>query len=170
MTILFYILISLCLVVVKTTLIPSMPLFVKFYDLLIPIVVYLGFFRSLKEGIPLVLFFGMVMDGLSGGPMGLYLITYAWLYVAILFLSRVLHAGNWLLLSVAVACGVVFEVLILLFYIVFLAPTASLPADAGKTIVLQIVWALTTGPMILMIIDRSQKQIDLWRTKIFADW
>jgi cell shape-determining protein MreD len=170
MTILFYTLVSLCLVVVKTTLIPSLPLLVKFYDLLIPIVVYLGFFRSLKEGIPLVLFFGIVMDGLSGGPAGLYTITYSWLYVAILFLSQVLHSGNWLLLAVAVACGVVFEVLILLFYIVFLAPTASMPVDAVETIVLQIIWALTTGPLILMIIHRSQKQIDRWRTKIFADW
>lgn len=170
MTILFYILVSLCLVVVKTTLIPSLPLLDKFYDLLIPIVVYLGFFRSAKEGVPLVLFFGFIMDSLCGGPVGLYVVTYAWLYAGIFFLARFLRAGNWLLVAVAVACGVVFETLVLLLYMVFLAPNASLPVDVVETIVLQIVWAFITGPMILMIIERSQKQIDLWRSKIFADW
>jgi len=70
MTILFYILVSMCLVLIKTTLIPELPLFDKFYDLLIPIIIYLGFFRNKREGIPICLFFGFIMDSLSGGPMG----------------------------------------------------------------------------------------------------
>jgi cell shape-determining protein MreD len=170
MTILFYFLFSLCLVVIKTTLIPGLPVFAKFYDLLIPIIVYLGFFRSLKEGIPLVLFFGVIMDSLCGGPAGLYPITYAWFYVAICSVARFLQASNWLLLAAAVACGVVFEIVVLLIYMVLLAPNASLPVDTMETIVLQIIWAVLTGPIILMIIDRAQKQIDMWRSKIFADW
>ena len=36
MTILFYILVSLCLVTIKTTLIPALPLFEKFYDGKVP--------------------------------------------------------------------------------------------------------------------------------------
>ena len=56
MTILFYILVSLCLVLIKTTLIPALPLLNKFYDLLIPIIIYLSLFRSLREGIPIILF------------------------------------------------------------------------------------------------------------------
>lgn len=170
MTILFYILVSLCLVVVKTTLVPSLPLLAKFYDLLIPIIVYLGYFRSAKEGVPLILFFGIIMDSLCGGPIGLYTITYIWMYVAVFFLARFLHAGNWLMVAATVACGVVFEILVLLAYLMLLAPNASLPVDALDTIVLQIVWALLTAPIILIIIDRAQKQIDQWRSKIFADW
>ena len=64
MTILFYILVSLCLVIVKTTLIPALPMFNKFYDLLIPIIIYLSLFRPLREGIPIILFFGVIMDSL----------------------------------------------------------------------------------------------------------
>ena len=169
MTIFFYIMVSICLVIIKTTLIPGIPLFAKFYDLLIPIVIYLAFFRSIKESIPIILFFGMIMDSLCGGPVGLYLTTYIWLYAGTRWLSQYLHTGSLLLLSVAVAFGVVFEILILLGYMLFLAPNASIPADAVRTIVLQILWALFTGPMILMIIARAQKQLDLWRFKIFAD-
>ncbi len=169
MTILFYMLVSICLVIVKTTLIPGVPLFEKFYDLLIPIVIYLGFFRSIKEGIPIILFFGMIMDSLSGGPLGLYLATYIWLYAGSRWLSQYLHTGNLMLLAVAVACGVVFEIFILLGHMLLLAPNASIPADTVQTIVLQILWALFTGPIILTIIAWAQKKLDLWRLKIFAD-
>jgi len=51
----------------------------------------------------------------------------------------------------------------------FIAPRASIPVDAGKTIMLQIMWALITGPLILIIIARAQKHLDSWRTRIFAD-
>ncbi|MEJ2039184.1 MAG: hypothetical protein P8X55_09650 [Desulfosarcinaceae bacterium] len=169
MTVLFYILTSLCLVIIKTTLIPGMPFLEKFYDLLIPIVVFLAYFRSTREGVPIVLFFGIIMDSLCGGPMGLYLVTYLWLYLAVWGLSRFLHAGNLMVLTITVACGVVFEILVLLGYMAFLAPNASIPEDALKTIVLQILWALLTSPVILAIIGWAQKMLDAWRLKIL-EW
>jgi cell shape-determining protein MreD len=169
MTILFDMLVSIFLVIIKTTVIPGIPLFSKFYDLLIPIVIYLGFFRSLKEGVPIIIFFGIIMDSLCGGPVGLYLATYVWLYAGMRWFSQYLHTGSLVLLAVAVACGVVFEIFILLGYMFLLAPNASIPADAVQTIVLQILWALFTGPMILMMIGWAQKQLDIWRLKILAD-
>jgi len=169
MTVLFYILVSLCLVLIKTTLIPGLPLFEKFYDLLIPIIIYLSFFRRKLEGIPIVLFFGLIMDSLCGGPMGLYLTTYIWLYLGMRWMAQFLHTGSFVLLTVAVAIGVMFEVSVLLGYMAFLAPNASIPVDAVKTVVLQIIWALITGPLILVIIGWAQKQLDLWRSRIFAD-
>lgn len=169
MTVLFYILVSLCLVLIKTTLIPGLPLFEKFYDLLIPIIIYLSFFRRKLEGIPIVLFFGLIMDSLCGGPMGLYLTIYIWLYLGMRWMAQFLHTGSFVLLTVAVAIGVMFEVSVLLGYMAFLAPNASIPVDAVKTVVLQIIWALITGPLILVIIGWAQKQLDLWRSRIFAD-
>lgn len=170
MTILFYILVSLCLVLIKTTLIPALPLLNKFYDLLIPIIIYLSLFRSLREGIPIILFFGVIMDSLCGGPAGLYLATYIWLYAGMRWLSRFLHTGSILLAVIAVAVGVTFECLILVGYMFILAPEAILPTDAAKTVLLQIIWALITGPVILLIIGWAQKQLDVWRARIFPDW
>jgi len=170
MTILFYILVSLCLVLIKTTLIPALPLFDKFYDLLIPIIIYLSLFRSIREGIPIILFFGIIMDSLCGGPPGLYLTTYIWLYACMRWLSQFLHTGNMVLAALAVAMGVVFECMVLLGYMVILASGAIIPTDAAKTVFLQTIWALTTGPVILIIIDRAQKQLDIWRVHIFPDW
>ena len=170
MTIIFYILASLCLVVIKTTLIPAFPLFDKFYDLLIPIIIYLSLFRSMREGIPIILFFGIIMDSLCGGPAGLYLATYIWLYAGMRWISQFLHTGNMLLAAIAVAMGVLFECMVLLGYMVLLAPDAIIPSDATKTVFLQIIWALITGPIILIIIDWAQKQLDVYRARIFPDW
>jgi hypothetical protein len=72
-------------------------------------------------------------------------------------------------LALSVAFGVAFEGLVMLSYMVFLAPKAIIPVDAAKTILLQIIWALITGPVILLIINWAQKQIDIWRIKIFPD-
>lgn len=169
MTILFYILVSLCLVIVKTTLIPDLPLFEKFYDLLIPIIIYLSLFRSIKEGLPIVVFFGMIMDSLCGGPVGLYLTTYIWLYAGMRWLSQFLHTGSIILWALSVTAGVVFEGLVMLAYMALLAPTAVISADTIRTILMQIIWSLITGPVILLIIAWAQKRIDYWRSRIFPD-
>jgi rod shape-determining protein MreD len=170
MTILYYILVSLCLLVVKTTLIPVLPFFTKFYDLLIPIVIYLSFFRALREGIPIVIFFGLIMDSLCGAPMGLYMSTYIWLYVAMRYLRRVLHSGNIALFAVAVAVGVAFESLVLLIYMLMLAPDAIVWADAAQLTVQHILWALITGPILMVMISWAQKKIDVWRMRLFPDF
>ncbi len=170
MTILFYILVSLCLVIIKTTLIPGVPVFEKFYDLLIPIIIYLGLFRPIREGAPIVLFFGLIMDGLCGGPVGLYLVTYIWIYAGMRWLRQFLHTGNLVLLTVAVAGGVAFEIAVLLGYMVLLAPAAIIPEDTARTVILQIIWALITGPVILVIIGWAQSRLDVWRARIFPDW
>ena len=170
MTILFYILVSLCLVTIKTTLIPTLPLFEKFYDLLIPIIIYLSLFRSMKEGVPVVIFFGLMMDSLCGGPVGLYLATYIWLYAGMWWLSQFLHTRNIVLLALSVTLGVVFEGLVMLIYMVVLAPTAIIPEDMIRTLLTQTIWSMVTGPIILLILGWAQKQIDVWRARIFPDF
>ena len=169
MTVAFYILVSLCLVIIKTTLIPGLGLFDRFYDLLIPIIIYLSLFRPIREGAPIVLFFGLIMDSLCGGPVGLYLATYIWLYTGMRWLSRFLHTGSFLLLSLSVTFGVAFEGVVMVAYMALLSPTAIIPEDTGRTLAMQLTWSLLTGPVILGIIGWAQKQIDIWRDRIFPD-
>jgi len=170
MTILFYILTCLFLVISRTTLFPILPLFDKFYDLLIPIIIYLALFRKKREGIPIVLFFGFIVDSLCGGPMGLYLIIYIWLYIIVRWMAQFFRTGSLLVMALAVTTGVAFEIVFLLGYMALLAPGASIPEDAVKTILLQLIWALLTGPVIMAMIALAQKRIDTWRTRIYADW
>lgn len=170
MTACFYIMVSLCLVIIKTTLIPGLQIFGKFYDLLIPIIIYLSLFRSMKEGIPMVLFFGLIMDSLCGGPVGLYLTTYIWLYAGMWWLRQFLHTGSIVLLAVSVTIGVLFEGGVMLAYMAVFAPTAILPEDALGTLSAQVLWSLATGPILLLMIGWAQKQVDLLRDYLFPDF
>jgi cell shape-determining protein MreD len=170
MTILFYILVSLFLVIIRTTLMPILPIFEKFYDLLIPIVIFLGFFRSKREGIPVVMLMGLIMDGLSGGPMGLYLIIYVWLYIGVRWAAQVFSTGSLFMLTLAILIGVAGEIVVLLGYMIVLSSGATIPPDALKTIVMQLIWAMATGPVIMVMMGMAQKRLDRWRTKILVEW
>jgi hypothetical protein len=169
MTVLFYMALVLGLAIVKTSLIPSLYLFKNFYDLLIPIVICVSFFRTVWEGIPIVLFCGFVMDSLGGGPVGLYTITYLWLYAAGHWAAGFLFTSSIAVLAAAVALGVIFEIVILLSYIALLSPITGIPVGASRTAATQIVWALFTGPILIFMIGVIQKRIDRWRVKLFAN-
>lgn len=169
MTILFHIFMIVGLVIVKTSLTPSLYLFKNLYDLLIPIVIYVSFFRAIWEAIPIVLFCGVVMDSLGGGPAGLYTITYLWLYAAGHWAGGFLYTSSIVVLAAAAAVGVIFESVVLLSYIALLSPITGMPLGATETVMTQIGWALVTGPIIITLIGRIQKRIDRWHVKMAAN-
>ncbi len=163
MTYLFYSVVCLLMVLVKTTLVPGQVIFETFYDLLIPFIVYLGLNRPGREGIPLALFFGFIMDSLSGGTPGLYVSIYFWIIVAMRALSRYLHAGNWIFTSLAIGLAVAFELLALLFYLAAANPDVGIPSDALRIVLIQIGWAMLTGPLLMYFISAVQRRIDALR-------
>ncbi len=160
MTYLFYCVVCLLMVLVKTTLVPGQVVFETFYDLLVPFIVYLGLNRRRREGIPLALFFGLIMDSLSGGTPGLYVSIYFWIFVAMRALSQYLHAGNWVFTSLAIGLAVAFELVVLLFYLAVANPDVGLPSDASRIAFIQIGWAMLTGPVLMYCIGAVQRRID----------
>ena len=91
---------------------PYFSVFDRFYDLLFPFIVFLSLFRPLRESIPVVLFFGIAMDTLSGGPFGLYLTTYLWLFVGVKWMTTFLDVSDSILLLFVVTSGVLLQNLI----------------------------------------------------------
>ena len=152
MTFFIYIFICLGFIVIQTTLFPLFAWLTGFYDLLIPFVVYLGLFRPLKEGIPVVFCLGLIMDTLSGGAFGIYSTTYFWLYACIAWLVGFLHFKNNLLLPFIVVVGVLLENLVFLGTIILGNPGGNLPQETVKTLTIQFLWALFTGPLLVLFI------------------
>ena len=52
----FNISVCLFLVILQTTVMPNLPLLDSFYDLLIPVIVFLGLSRPVRESLPFVFF------------------------------------------------------------------------------------------------------------------
>jgi len=163
--------ISACLflVILQTTVMPNLPLLDSFYDPLIPFIVYLGLSRPVRESLPFVFFLGFIMDNLSGGPFGLYLTAYFWLFGGVKGITALIQVGNRLfIVTLIVAAGVLIENLIFLGTLTILGPDQQLAGDAAKTVTIQVLWAIWTGPIFLVVLRNIQNRLDAGFTAIYA--
>jgi cell shape-determining protein MreD len=160
--------IGLFLIVVQTTVMPHIPVFERFYDLLTPLVVYLSIFRPVREGTVTILIFGFLMDNISGGPFGLYLTAYFWLFLGVRWAITFLHVGDSFLLPFVVAVGVLMENMIFLGANAMFDQNLQIAQTMVNTVVVQVLWAVLTGPFFLMLFNYSHRRWDRWTQKIFA--
>ena len=162
MTYIFYLFTCLFLVTIQMTILPTFSVFENFYDLLIPFVLYLGLFRPLAEGLSLILIFGFVMDSFSGGPFGLYMIAYFWLFICMRGVILFVQSGSIILRVFVVGAGVLLENAIILGTLVVLGMDRGISASDVRTAVLQILWAVCTGYFFLTLIDYGHTKISAW--------
>ena len=160
---------SLFLVILQTTIMPYLPLLDKFYDLLIPFIVYLSVSRPVRESLPFIIFLGFIMDNLSGGPFGLYLTTYFWLYIGVKGITAFIQVGNRLIIiTLIVASGVLFENLILLGAFSILGSRQQFAGDAVEIIAVQVLWAFLTGSLFLLFFKKAQTRLGTTFKGIYA--
>ncbi len=168
MTYCYYIVVSLALVVIQTTLIPYFPLFDKSYDLLVLFVVYLGLFCPVREGFPVVIVLGFVMDSLSGGLLGLYITIYFWLFVGVIWIITFLHIRSSLLLPIVIASVVLIENFLLIAALILLVPDSRFPEAVFNTVTIQVLLAVCTGPFLILILKATHKGWQDWLGKHFT--
>jgi cell shape-determining protein MreD len=160
--------IGMLLIVIQTTVMPHIPALERFYDLLTPLVLYLSIFRPVREGTVMILIFGFLMDNISGGPFGLYLTAYFWLFLSVRWAITFLHIGDSFLLPFVVAVGVLMENLIFIGANAMFEQNLQFSQIMVNTVVVQVLWAVFTGPLFLMLFNYSHRRWDRWTKKIFA--
>ncbi|MEJ2643208.1 MAG: hypothetical protein P8010_27000 [Desulfosarcinaceae bacterium] len=165
----FYLLSGIFLILLQTTLLPEMAASRAFYDLLTPMVIHISVYRPLREGVPLILLLGFAMDGLSGGPPGLYVSLYIWLYLAMHYLKQFLHVGNPLLLSLVAVAGVGLESLAFFGLIGLQSPVSQIWLVAVDTVLRQMVFAVFTAPVILMGLHLGQRRVNRFVKTMFHE-
>ena len=168
MTYCFHIVICLGLIVVQTTVMPYIPLFDRFYDLLSPFVIYLSIFRSNRESLVIIFLFGFFMDIISGGPFGLYITAYVWLFIGVRWAITFLHVGDSMLLPFVVALGVLMENFIFVVTSAMFEQSSRASEAMVSTIIVQVLWAIFTGPLFLMFFNYSHRRWDRWVNEIFV--
>ena len=163
--------ISACLflVILQTSVMPYLRLLHSFYDLLIPFVIYLSLSRNVRESLPFVFVLGFIMDNLSGGPFGLYLTTYCWLYVGVKWITQLLQIGDRLIMvALIIVAGVLAENFIFLGTFMITRPQIQFPANAFKIILFQVFWAVGTGPLFLVLIRNMHMRLEAGLNGIFS--
>lgn len=166
MTYCFYICVFVFFVILQTVIMPCFGLFDSFYDLLVPFVIYLGLFRSVRESVPVIIAIGFVMDNISGAPLGLYLTAYLWLFAGVRWIVYVLHVGDKILLPFVVAAGVLLENAIFMGVIGMLEPGARFSSSAFTTVMVQVLWAAGTGPIFLILINGLHQGLNQWSIRV----
>ncbi len=141
-----------CLILFQTTVIPAFFDSANMYDLLIILIVYIGFFRTIPESIPIILLLGVVMDCFSGGAFGIYTTTYFWLYIIVAGVIQYLHVASRFLLIIAIAAGILWENIIILMTLFIKDFDIDFSPVFIKIIAVQIFWAVLTGPIVFYII------------------
>jgi len=162
MTYLLYTVVCLLVVVFQTTLSMHFAMFGGMYDLFLLFVIYLGFYRTVREGFPFVIFFGLAMDALSGGPFGLYLTSYFWLYVCILGMIEFMRVGNNMILPLVVVGSILFQNIIFLGTMTFFVPEAKIPAFLYRNVLTQLLWSVITGPVLILLFRRAHVALEKW--------
>ncbi|NQT10704.1 MAG: rod shape-determining protein MreD [Desulfobacteraceae bacterium] len=155
----FHISACLCLVIFQTTILPCFPLFNTFYDLSALYIVYMGLFFGVREGIPVALIIGLTMDSLSGGPFGVYLTTYFWLFIGARQLIKFFRVSNYILLPFVVTAAVLMEAVILLGTLAMLEPGRQFSSSIINTVAMQVLWAICTGPFIIQFYNFTYKSL-----------
>ena len=167
---LFYMGLCLLLSTIQTTIMPYLSVFKQHYDLLLVFVLYLSLYRPVREGLPVVFFLGLVMDNLSGSPLGFFVTAYFWIFIIAVWGTRFLHAANRILILIVVAAGVLIENLIFLGYLAMLDEGLRNAREVFEKMVRQMLWALFTGPVLLMLIRASHKRFQNWSNEFFNRW
>jgi len=83
MVIISFFLLSIVGVVLQTTVFQLLPAWMGKPDLLFILVVFLAYRLNMVRGVPLVFFIGLLMDTLSGAPLGIYSISYLLVFIAL---------------------------------------------------------------------------------------
>ena len=164
----YFFLISILLIVFQTCILPVLPLFNNFYDLMIPLIAYLCTTRSARETLPIIIIVGLIMDQLSCSPFMLHVTAYIWLYVSLRWITKVLQVGYRLRLPFIVSIGVLIENFIFMSNIALVEPGMRFPAVATRIVVVQFIWALFTGPLFLVFFEQTHKAWHRWMSGIFV--
>lgn len=153
----------------QTTVFPFFSMFRNFYDLGVPFVIYIGMFRSMREGILVILVLGLLRDGLSGGQFGLFTTVYLWLFLGASFIVRVCHGRNRIVMFLIVVMGVVIGNFILFVITAMLEPETGRCYLFLKATGKQAIWALFTGQLFLVVFLRIQKKMELFIHRISSE-
>ncbi|MBI9089753.1 MAG: rod shape-determining protein MreD [Desulfobacterium sp.] len=157
----FYFGISLALTIVQTSILPGFSVFSQSFDLLFVIVLSLSLrFSHPAIGVAVFLL-GCAMDSVSGGPFGLYISAYVWIYILVRSLKSLVHLENIVFLICMSAVAVVVENAFLVFtFVVGKGAQAVCPRDL-VFMVKQTVLALILVPLLVLAVDQLDRGVTL---------
>jgi rod shape-determining protein MreD len=114
-----------------------------------------------------ILFIGIVIDKLSGGPFGIYLTIYLWLFIFVRWTKTFLHAGSAIILPFVFVLSVLIQNIAFLGVNALLIPASKIPGNAVGKVLKEILWAMCTGPLFILFLNYFHNKWDRLWNKVF---
>ncbi|HAO21927.1 MAG: hypothetical protein BWK80_07965 [Desulfobacteraceae bacterium IS3] len=161
----FYIAAGIGLFLFQSAVMPCFSESEKFYDVLIPFVLYLSIFCPLIESIIVILISGFLMDSMGGGVFGLYMTSYVWIFIGMRRIMGVVHIPDSFLSGPITGLGVLLEDAIVFGLFRYSGNGNPLPEDAFYVLSIRLAWAVATGGMVVLGLRYIHKLCDeqSWR-------
>lgn len=150
------------LIVLQTAFLPYVVGVSPLFDLVVPLLIYLGLYRPLRDGLLVAFFCGWLMDGLGGGPWGVYLATYIWLVVGVRGAANFLRINSLLLRLLIVPAGIALQNVIGVGAAVLLRKEFFDFAWALRDVFFQMLWAAAGGLPLLWSFDIIVTRFERW--------
>ncbi|HKK90113.1 MAG TPA: hypothetical protein VJ936_01825 [Desulfobacteraceae bacterium] len=156
---LFFVGLSLVLIIAQTSVMPGCSFFFQSFDLLIVNVLYLALLFSNPFILIGVVFLGTIMDSLSGVPFGVYISVYLWIFISVQGLKRFVHPGSFVFLPIISAAAVLLENFFLIFSFFVRNGSSSVSSQDFAFMLKQTVWAFFLVPLLIGAIHVCQKGV-----------
>ncbi len=148
----------------QTSIVSSFRMFYNFLNLMNLFVVYLVLYRPNQEIIIFVVLAGILMDSVSGGPLGLYMTTYIWLSLGIKWTLKYLHKGNAILIPMIISAAILAENLIIMSVMALIEKNFSFHPERFQSIVIHLIFGVMIGPLLIYFIKDLQAK---WKIRSF---
>lgn len=102
-------LMGLMAIVLNTALLFHHSFVLPLFDLLLPLIAYISIFGPMVQSIVLIIILGGLMDGVSGSPLGLYIVSYFWVFLSVRGSMYFLDAGSLFLFPLILAFGILLQ-------------------------------------------------------------
>jgi cell shape-determining protein MreD len=168
MTALLFLVVGGALIVLQTSVLPLVGIGPDRFDLLVPLMVFLGLQPRLRDGLPPVILIGLAVDSLSGAPPGYYATAYFWIWALVHWLIGFLQVGGTFMLPVALAGAVVVENLVLLGIPVLLGRPGPTPTQAAEIVVWQVAWTVVMGVLLVAGFTAVQRRLSRYQRQVLA--
>jgi hypothetical protein len=142
------------LVACQTALKAFFPKLIFCFDLLVPFIVFLILLRSRIETWLAIIAGGIGVNVLSGAPLGIYLITYIWLFMLFKNVKAYFHTPDSSLFFILVIIGVFVEQFIFGVFYLIQAPAWHLSPHAFSVAVTQVFLAGVISPVIFVVFKK----------------
>ncbi|MBW1649424.1 MAG: hypothetical protein JRJ44_01865 [Deltaproteobacteria bacterium] len=101
--------IGLFLTVSRTAYLPSFGLFQYLFDSNISLIIAAFLFGEKKDGYIIAVILGLITDNLSGGPFGIYLLSYIWTIIITQIISLYLQKESLLIIWAATSACIIIQ-------------------------------------------------------------